>query len=124
MVAFPYFFFLEMIGPAIEVLGYLSFLVLLLLGSVTTLYAVAFIMVAIVFGMVISIAAVCLEELTFRRYRRASDLARLLLLSFAENFGYRQLSTWWRFRGLLNARKMGWGAMVRKGFTPSAPPAE
>jgi cellulose synthase/poly-beta-1,6-N-acetylglucosamine synthase-like glycosyltransferase len=122
MLAFPYFFFLELIGPAIELLGYLTFVLLLVLGRVTALYAVAFIAVAVVLGMVISIASVCLEELTFRRYRRPGDLARLLLLSLAENFGYRQLSTWWRFRGLVTARKMKWGAMTRKGFTPTEPP--
>jgi len=121
-VAFPYFFFLELIGPVIEVLGYVSFVILLVLGRVTPVFAAAFIMVAIVFGMVISIAAVCLEELTFRRYRRAGDLSRLLAVSFLENFGYRQLSTFWRFRGVLNARKRGWGRMVRKGFAPVAAP--
>ena len=32
MIAFPYFFFLEMIGPVIELLGYLSLTITILAG--------------------------------------------------------------------------------------------
>lgn len=118
MLAFPYFFFLEMLGPVVEAMGYLTFALAFILGRYALLHAIAFIMVAIVFGIANSIAAIALEELTFRRYNRRGDLIRLMWLSIVENFGYRQLSTYWRLRGLMSARRSakGWGAMVRKGF--------
>jgi cellulose synthase/poly-beta-1,6-N-acetylglucosamine synthase-like glycosyltransferase len=122
MLAFPYFFFLEMLGPVVEVAGYLTFGIAFALGRYDLHHAGAFIAVAILFGIANSIAAVGLEELTFRRYSRLRDLLRLMWLGIAENFGYRQLGMYWRLRGLLSARKAGkgWGAMVRKGFnTPT-----
>lgn len=123
MVAFPYFFFLEMFGPLIELAGYISFVILLLLGYADTLYMVTFIMVAVVLGVAISLASIGMEELTFGRSRTTRDLLRLLLLSLVENIGYRQLSTYWRVKGLLSVRRMTWGAMARRGFTRIPPPA-
>jgi hypothetical protein len=41
-----------------------------------------------------------------------------------ENLGYRQMTVYWRLRGLwkfLRGRK-DWGAMERKGFKPLAAP--
>jgi cellulose synthase/poly-beta-1,6-N-acetylglucosamine synthase-like glycosyltransferase len=118
MVAFPYFFFLEGLGPVIELLGYAAFLVSLALGRWYPLYALALFMVAFVFGAALSVAAVGLEELSFRRYERWRDLARLLALSVLETFGYRQLNSWWRVRGIISAlrREHAWGAMTRRGF--------
>jgi cellulose synthase/poly-beta-1,6-N-acetylglucosamine synthase-like glycosyltransferase len=118
LVAYPYFFFLEMLGPAVEIAGYAAFLVLLTIGSVSVRYAVAFLSVAVILGITISIAAVGLEELTFRRYPRLRDLLHLFLLAVLENVGYRQLSSYWRVHGMISLlrRRKGWGTMTRRGF--------
>ena len=118
LVAYPYFFFLEMMGPVIEFFGYAAFAVALALGLYSVYFIVAFFMVAFILGIVLSIAAVGLEELSLRRYRNLSDLIRLFLLAIAENFGYRQLSTFWRVKGVISSLRhvKGWGAMKRKGF--------
>jgi len=117
-LAYPYFFLLELIGPSVEFLGYISFLVTLLAGRASTLYALAFLGVAIVLGIVLSISAVALEELTFRRYPRMRDLVLLFGIGVVENFGYRQLNTLWRVRGTISGLlgKQGWGVMTRRGF--------
>ena len=77
---------------------------------------------AIVLGGALSLAAVALEELSFRRYPRFSDLVHLFLLALVENFGYRQLSAWWRLKGTISAIRgvQDWGKMARKGFTAEA----
>ena len=119
IVAFPYFFILEMIGPLIELFGYLMFGLALILGRVSGPYIVAFFMAAFVFGVVLSVAAVALEELSFHRYPRIRDLLQLFGLAVVENFGYRQLTTYWRIRGFFSAIRGvgGWGQMERKGFS-------
>ncbi len=119
LLAFPYFFFLEMMGPVIEGLGFLSFGITLAFGRGDPVFIVAFLMVAVVLGMSLSISAVALEELSFRRYPRFADLIRLFILGTAENFGYRQMSTWWRVKGTVSALRgvEGWGVMTRTGFT-------
>jgi cellulose synthase/poly-beta-1,6-N-acetylglucosamine synthase-like glycosyltransferase len=118
LTAFPYFFFLEMLGPIIEGLGYLAFVATLLSGRASFPYVMAFLAVAIVLGVALSISAVGLEELTFRRYNRTRDLVALFGLAVLENFGYRQLNTFWRIRGFISKIRgiSTWGAMERKGF--------
>lgn len=117
MLAFPYFFFLEMLGPLIETLGYFSFAVSIAFGTVDTRFALAFLLLAFTFGVGLSSISLILEELTFRRYKRGADFVQLFLLALVENFGYRQMSVYWRMKGLLTARKRHtWGVMVRKGF--------
>lgn len=119
MLAFPYFFFLEMLGPVIELLGYVSFTVTVLAGRADWLFVSAFLGVAIVLGGVLSLSAVALEELSFRRYPRLSDLVSLFTVAALENVGYRQMNTWWRVKGTISAirGKGGWGKMPRTGFT-------
>lgn len=119
MIAYPYFFFLEMLGPVIELLGYVSFTVTVLAGRAEWPFVIAFLSVAIILGVALSLSAVALEELSFRRYPRVSDLVRLFGLAILENFGYRQLSAWWRLKGTISAIRgvEGWGHMTRKGFT-------
>jgi len=125
MVAFPYFFFLEMLGPIIEAGGYVTFVIAVILGRASGAYIVAFLMVAFVLGLALSLAAVALEELSFHRYPGIRALMSLFGLALIEPFGYRQLSTFWRFRGMISAIRgqKGWGAMTRRGFgTPRAAP--
>jgi cellulose synthase/poly-beta-1,6-N-acetylglucosamine synthase-like glycosyltransferase len=118
MVAFPYFWFLEGLGPAVEFLGYIAFAVAVAMGWVSVPYVLAFLTLAFVFGVALSVAAVALEELVFRRYTRVSDFVRLLLLGVIENFGYRQLLAFWRMKGVVSALfgRRGWGDMERRGF--------
>lgn len=119
LLAFPYFFFLEMLGPVIEGAGYVAFVASLATGRANAAYVIAFLMVAVVLGVALSVAAVALEELSFRRYPRVRDLLHLFGLAVLENFGYRQLSAWWRLKGTWSAIRgvEGWGRMQRKGFT-------
>lgn len=118
MFAYPYFYLLEMLGPAIELPGYFTFLIAVLWGTVSPTYLIAFFCAAFIFGVALSVFSVALEELTFRRYPRFTDLLKLFILAVVENFGYRQLTIYWRIHGFISAlRKVeGWGKMERKGF--------
>ena len=122
LLAVPHFFFLEMLGPLVELAGYIAFGLTLALGWANGPYVLGFLMVAIVLGIVLSVATVALEEVTFRRYPRFSDLARLFSLGVLENLGYRQLITFWRVRGILRLLRgdKAWGEMTRKGFGQGA----
>jgi hypothetical protein len=59
-----------------------------------------------------------LEELSFHRYEGLDDRALLILWAALEQFGYRQLTVFWRMRGLIRflRGRRDWGAMQRKGF--------
>jgi len=120
ILAFPSFFFLEVFGPIIECLGYLTFVLAVLLSRASMPCVIAFLAVTFAFGTALSFAAVGLEELTFRRYPHVRDLLRLLGVAIAENFGYRQMSTYWRVRGMVSRLRgaKAWGTMEHKGFRP------
>lgn len=116
--AMPYFLIFEGLGPAIELLGYVLTGLAVPFGLLDWRFAELFFLVAVVYGTLLSVAAVALEELSFRRYPKATDLLKLAAYGVLENFGYRQMATWWRIGGVCDyvMGKRGWGAMKRKGF--------
>lgn len=118
MLGMPYFVFFEAIGPVVELFGYAALVLGLALGVLNAEFAIAFFMAAVGLGVILSVAAVLLEELRLRRYPRWKDLARLTLYSVIENFGYRQLNTLWRALAIVSFLKksQSWGSMERQGF--------
>ena len=65
-------------------------------------YAAAFIVLSILYAVLISILAVLLEDIAFRRYSSIRDLGLLIGAAVLENLGYRQLTVWWRVRAFWN----------------------
>ncbi len=118
LIAMPFFTFGEMLAPLVEVVGYVATAVGLALGIVNLPFALLFLLVAWGYGMLLSIWAVVLEEVSFRRYGRLGDLIRLLVYATLETFGYRQRTVWWRLKAFWSVfrQKHAWGEMVRKGF--------
>lgn len=117
-LAMPFYAFGEMLAPVVELLGYIVTVLGLAFGMVNVSFALLFVLVAWGYGMLLSIWAVVLEEVSFRRYRRFRDLIRMLLFAALENFGYRQCTVWWRLKAFVNVWKgvHAWGDMTRKGF--------
>jgi cellulose synthase/poly-beta-1,6-N-acetylglucosamine synthase-like glycosyltransferase len=117
-VALPYFLIVELFGPVIEALGYVSLLVLLALDRVDPVMTGLFVIAAIVYGVMFSVGAVLLEEISFRRYPNPKHLAVLLVMGVLENFGYRQITVFWRLRGFWKyvRGEKAWGKMERAGF--------
>ena len=81
-------------------------------------YALLFFRLAYGYQMLLTVASVVLEQLTFRVYDDVRQYLKLLLLAVIEPFGYRQLTTWWRLKAFGTfLRDVGrWGEMVRTGF--------
>jgi cellulose synthase/poly-beta-1,6-N-acetylglucosamine synthase-like glycosyltransferase len=118
MVVLPAFFLFEWMAPIVETVGLALLPLGFALGVVSRLYLVLFLALACGFGSLLSMLALLLEELSFRRYGRVRDRALLVVWAILENFGYRQLTVWWRLRGAFNyiMGKKSWGNMKRKGF--------
>jgi len=121
-VGFGYIFLVDVLGPVVELLGYLLIPAFCALGLLTLDYLLAFLAITFTFGVVISVGALALEESELRRFPRARHLLLLTAAAVLENFGYRQLNNLWRLRGLWQylRRSQSWGAMTRKGFSPPA----
>jgi len=114
----PFFFIFELLGPVVEVSGYIVFLVSFFLGWINLPFALLFITLALLYGILLSVSSLLLEEFTLKRYKRPRDRLKLLGAAFLENFGYRQLHALWRLKGLIDfLRKSGtWGEMTRESM--------
>ena len=122
LAAMPYYLIFEALGPLIEVSGYAVTVLACAFGLLDWRFAQLLFLVAVCYGALISLASVVLEELSFRRYPRLRDLLRLAVYGVVENFGYRQLTTWWRLRGTIDfiRGQAEWGTMTRRGFQKAA----
>jgi cellulose synthase/poly-beta-1,6-N-acetylglucosamine synthase-like glycosyltransferase len=130
MVTLPWFWLFELMAPVVELVGLVYF------GGVLTEWALehfGVVQVDIVQGWVVvllfacattyaiavSVFALLSDELSFGRYSTISDQFRAMAGAVQEQFGYRQLTAWWRFQGMVDALRGSqavWGDMQRRGF--------
>lgn len=117
-LGFGNLFLMDVLGPLVEVTGYVMFPLLWALGAISWSYFAAFFALTFVFGIFVSVASMILEEVELRSIWPPRDLLLLTGAAILENLGYRQLNQvwrvvgWWRF--LTGARE--WGEMTRVGF--------
>ena len=123
LIVYPYFVLVELLAPVVETLGLLGMAAGVVLGAVDISFAALFFLVAYGLGIVQATLTLALEELSFHRYERLRDRTLMIFWAVFENLGYRQLTVWWRLRGMWKflRKRSDWGAMQRRGFAP--PPA-
>ena len=120
LIGFPYQVMVELLGPVIELVGMASILASAFVGLLSREAMLYLLLFGYLAGTIISVAAVLLEELTYRRYASIRDLLRLLAYTFLDFFPYRQFLIVCRIWGLVDyfRRPHSWGAQRRKGFAP------
>ncbi|HYL73003.1 MAG TPA: glycosyltransferase, partial [Bryobacteraceae bacterium] len=96
MFALPYFALFEGLGPLVELTGYVITIVGLALGIFSWKMALLFFIAAVLYGMILSTAAVVLEEMTLKRYPELKNLFALIAAGILESLGFKQLLTVWR----------------------------
>ncbi len=116
LVIFPYYWMFEMIGPMVEITGYFVVLLSFVFGLLSLRFAILFVGISMLYGVLLSMSSIILEEYTTRRYEKVNQYVKLILYSILENFGYRQLVSWWRFLAYFGYRKKKntWGIIGRK----------
>ena len=119
MFAMPFYLIFELLGPIIELFGYVIFAFLFISGKINHPFVLMFFLVAVFLGSFISLLAILLEEYSLRRYPKLSDILTISLFSLLENFIYRQCLSFVRSKAFLDLfrGKKGWGEMKRIGFS-------
>ena len=109
----------DVLGPLLEALGYILIPTFWLLGVLSFDFLLAYIALTFVFSTFISIGSLILEELKLKRFPEVQNLLVLTGVAIIENFGYRQVTTIWRLKGLWRffLGKKEWGKFERKGFS-------
>lgn len=115
LFAMPYYLIFEALGPLVESFGYVFVVALWYFGRLETSFALLFFLFAILYDIVLTGLALILDDLLFRRYERARDLARMIAASFIAYLGYRQVLAFTRSFAFLTVfrRKRHWGHIQR-----------
>jgi cellulose synthase/poly-beta-1,6-N-acetylglucosamine synthase-like glycosyltransferase len=118
MLAMPFYLIFEMMGPFVELLGYVIFIFFLVTGQLNSPFALRFFLLAVVYGMILSLSALLIEEFSLQRFPRLSDIVQMAVFAVLENVVYRQWLVLIRVKAFfdLMGGDTGWGAMEKKGF--------
>ena len=139
--ALPAFWLFEYYGPVFEVVGYVCLLFLLVTERlvhyplVNYAYLWGFLLASLGYGILVNVMAVLVAAWRFRSgladrtqrlllpFGRRREVLILLAYAVLENFGYRQMTLYWRLRGLWDAwrGRTGWEKFARVGFRSAAP---
>ena len=118
LLAMPYFMVFEYLAPIMEVAGFVILPFAWAIGLLERAPFLLFLAAAVGYGLCLSLMTLLLEECSFRRYRAPGQLLRLAAVAVLENFGLRQLESWWRLVALITwrGRPQTWHTTPRQGF--------
>ncbi len=124
-IILPYMWIFEFLAPIIECLGYFTMGAAVFLGALSTQFFLEFLLFGYAFATLLSIGAVLLEEMTYRRYNDWREVAKLLIFCLFEHFPYRQMTMIWRLQGIWQYMRgdLKWRTMRRTGIV-TAPAVE
>jgi len=113
---FPFLIVFELLGPIVELGGYLFMIAGFAFGFISAAVFWSFMALAVCIGLMLTASALLLEEISCHVYKRPSHLLTLAAASLIENLGYHQLVLLWRLQGFwrwLVRAPANWGDMKR-----------
>ena len=125
LIGFPYFLIFELFSAVVEFICYPLTIICFVLGIVNLTFMIYFLCITLVWGLSISFFTIYIQENIKYRYGSEQDLKALLLTAVFENFGFRQIHSFWRLWGLLkyifvkssrSSGLTGWATIERTGF--------
>ena len=130
LFAMPYQLLFEFLGPLVEILGYVLFPLLFMAGFVSTEYLLLFFAVSILYGTLLSIAAVLMgvwtegqladgrDSVSLFRYEGLGSAITLVSYATLSMLGYRQMQLYYLSKGFVGFLKgrQTWGKFKRGKF--------
>jgi cellulose synthase/poly-beta-1,6-N-acetylglucosamine synthase-like glycosyltransferase len=125
LIGFPYFAIFEMMSAVVEFLCYPLTFFCFVLGILQVPYMIYFLCLVLVWGLAISFFTILVQENIKYPYETTRDLKSLLFTAVLENFGYRQIHSFWRLWGMIkyilfkserSSGLKGWEPIERTGF--------
>lgn len=126
LLAMPFYALFEAFGPLVEIGGYALLVALLATGNFDSIFALLFLLLAVCYGLLLSIAALNLDDLLFKRYGSTIDLAKMMVGAVLEFVGYRQLLVAVRAASFITVFVKGaeWGFVERERLGAGAKQVE
>jgi cellulose synthase/poly-beta-1,6-N-acetylglucosamine synthase-like glycosyltransferase len=118
LLAMPAYALFEALSPLIELLGYVIVPIAYALGMLDESFMLAFLSAAVLYAVGVSIGAVLLDDLTFRRYPSLAQMLSLISAGVVEAVAFRPLCAVWRVIAFWKhfRRDRSWGRMERQGI--------
>lgn len=118
LITVPYNVLFETLNPYFRITGLLALAGYTFLDMTHWRILLTFMLLNFLSGYLLSVGAVILEEIAFRRYKKLSDLWKMLLFSALKFVGYHQLGVLWRVQGHIQylRKNNSWGTMTRQSW--------
>ncbi|WP_019121007.1 glycosyltransferase family 2 protein [Brevibacillus massiliensis] len=118
LLTMPYNVIFETLNPYFKISGLLALIGYSLMDMTNANIVLVFMAINLLFGYLLSVASILLEEIAFRRYPRMRDVGKMLWYSFLMFFGYRQIGALWRLLGHVEFLRNNntWGVMTRQSW--------
>ena len=108
-------FLFEFLAPMIEFVGWFAVAAGIAFGALNGETFLLMILLAFGAGLLNSMVSLALDE-PYGFFNSPKDTARLIVMALIENFGFRQMTVFWRIRAMFGGRGVkGWGNMERRG---------
>lgn len=118
MLALPFFLIVELFGPLFEILSMLVIGTKMYFFGFDHVLFYTFLTASLLYGALLSMTSVLIEEVYFAKYNRMGQFLTLFAVCLIESLWYKQISTYWRLRGLVKYMRgdQSWNHLQRLGF--------
>ncbi|MEK4340725.1 glycosyltransferase family 2 protein [Brevibacillus sp. FSL L8-0710] len=118
LLTMPYNVLFETLNPYFKLTGFLALVGYSFFDMTHAHIVLIFLAINLLYGYLLTISGILLEEFAFRRYTKPSDLLKLLGYGFLMFFGYYQLGAIWRVLGHIDFLRNNntWGVMTRQSW--------
>ncbi len=126
MVVLPYYLMFELLGAVVELTGFFAVGLSYAFGILDVQTMLLFAAAAWAYSLLVSAAAITIEEFSYHRYENWRDLGISVMASVVETVVFRPIHAFWRLEGLVAALRQadgGWESLERTGFDQAQPDA-
>lgn len=118
MLGMPFLFIFEFMAPYIEAFGITYVILIIFMGNLNWPFFIFLLAFTYLFAVVFSAWSIFFEESSFARYRKNSDIVKLVLISLIEPIIFHPLNVFFSLKGNYDyfVGVKSWGKMERKGF--------
>jgi cellulose synthase/poly-beta-1,6-N-acetylglucosamine synthase-like glycosyltransferase len=119
LIIFPYNFLFELLAPVIELVGIITYVILIALNYVNWPFAIVLLIFVYLYSIMITTVAILWDQITSKYYRTGREIISLCSMVFVEMLVYHPLIVIFSIRGywfFLTGKKHSWGNMQRQGF--------
>ncbi|UOQ84286.1 glycosyltransferase family 2 protein [Gracilibacillus salinarum] len=118
LLTIPYNIIFETLSPYFRITGFLALVGYGLLEMSGWTILGVFMLINVLYGTLLGIGALLIEEMAFQRYPRVRDYFKMVFYTILMFFGYRQLGILWRFLGHIDFMRKNntWGTMTRTSW--------